>query len=76
LPVLAYAGPETAPPITEAGVVLVSPEKTELGEALLRIVSDAALRESLAVRSRRAYQEHFGWDAIAGRFVEVLSKRD
>jgi glycosyltransferase involved in cell wall biosynthesis len=76
LPVLAYAGPETAPPITEAGVVLVSPEKTELGEALLRIVSDAALRKSLAVRSRRAYQEHFGWDAIAGRFMEVLSKRD
>ncbi len=76
LPVLAYAGAETSPPITDAGVVLVSAEKNELGEALLRIVSDTALRESLAVRSRRTYQEHFGWDAIGGRFVEVLSKRD
>jgi glycosyltransferase involved in cell wall biosynthesis len=77
LPVIAYAGPETAPPITEAGVVLVPREKkAELGEALLRVASDAELRASLAERSRRAYQKHFAWDAIAGRFVDVLSKRD
>jgi glycosyltransferase involved in cell wall biosynthesis len=75
LPVIAYAGPETVPPITEAGIVLVSrEEKAELGEALLRVASDADLRASLAERSRRAYQEHFAWNAIAGRFVNVLNK--
>jgi glycosyltransferase involved in cell wall biosynthesis len=76
LPLIAYAGAETAPPITEAGVVLVSQEKkTELGEALLRVLSDPVLRASLAERSSRAYREHFAWEAIAGRYIDVLSKR-
>src|SRR6202165_1235855 len=41
LPVVAYAGSETAPPVTEAGVVLVDRENAvELGEALVRILAD------------------------------------
>ena len=76
LPVIAYAGAETAPPITEAGVLLVSREKeAELAEALLRVLSDADLRASLSERSSRAYREHFAWEAIAGRYVDVLSKQ-
>jgi glycosyltransferase involved in cell wall biosynthesis len=76
LPLIAYAGVETAPPITEAGVVLVSQEnKTELGEALLRVLSDADLRASLAERSSRAYRGHFAWEAIARCYIDALSKR-
>jgi glycosyltransferase involved in cell wall biosynthesis len=76
LPLIAYAGAETAPPITEAGVVLVSPEKkTEIGEALLRVLSDPDLRASLAERSSRAYRAHFAWEAIAGRYIDILSKQ-
>jgi glycosyltransferase involved in cell wall biosynthesis len=76
LPVIAFAGTETAPPVTDAGVVLVSPENTcARGEALLRVLSDQNLRASLAERSRKAQREHFGWGAIADRYVEALNKR-
>ena len=55
LPVIAYSGNETAPPITDAGIVLVSPgDNANLGEALLRVLSDPDFRESLAARSRQA----------------------
>jgi len=77
LPVIAYSGVETAPPITEAGVVLVSRgNNTELGEALLRILTDAAFRKSLAEQSRQAQQRYFNWDAIAERYIAALSERE
>jgi glycosyltransferase involved in cell wall biosynthesis len=77
LPVIAYSGNETAPPITDAGVVLVSPgNNANLGEALLRVLSDADFRESLAARSRQAQREHFSWAAIAKRYAELLSREE
>jgi hypothetical protein len=76
LPVIAYSGTETAPPITEAGVLLVSPgHNAQFGEALLRVMSDAPLRESLAERSRKGQRDHFSWEAIARRYVEALSQQ-
>jgi glycosyltransferase involved in cell wall biosynthesis len=76
LPMIAYSGNETASPITDAGVVLVSPgNSANLGEALLRVLSDAGFRESLAARSRQAQREHFSWDAIAKRYAEALSRQ-
>jgi len=76
LPVIAYSGIETAPPITDAGVVLVSQGKSAgFGEALLRILTDAAYRDSLAEQSRKAQRNHFSWEAIAERYVQVLSQQ-
>jgi glycosyltransferase involved in cell wall biosynthesis len=76
LPVVAYAGKETAAPVTDAGVLLVSREREgELGEQLLRVLSDANLRRELAERSRKAQREHFSWSAIADRYVEALNKK-
>jgi glycosyltransferase involved in cell wall biosynthesis len=73
LPVIAYAGPETAAPITEAGVVLVSADKKEeLGEALVRVLSDSGCRASLAAQSRRAHEQYFSWKAIATRYAESI----
>ncbi len=73
LPVIAYGGPETAAPITEAGVVLVSrEEKDGLGEALVRVLSDREYRTSLAERSRWAYEEYFSWKTIAARYAEAI----
>ena len=73
LPVVAYSGPETGFPMSEAGVVLVSPEKlAELGEALARVLSDREYRASLAERSCRAYGQYFSWKAIAARYAEAL----
>jgi glycosyltransferase involved in cell wall biosynthesis len=77
LPVIAYGGAETAAPITEAGVVLVSAEKKEeLAEALVRVLSDREYRASLAARSRHAYEQYFSWKVIATRYVEVLRRKN
>ena len=74
LPVIAYPGSETAPPITDAGLILVSPERpNDLNAALVRILSDASYRMELASRSRAAYQAHFAWPTIAARFATILA---
>jgi glycosyltransferase involved in cell wall biosynthesis len=76
LPIIAYGGSETAAPIADAGVVLVSPNQPDdLNAALTRALSDAAYRTDLAARSRAAYQTHFAWPAIATRFSAYLNTR-
>ncbi|MGC2284489.1 MAG: glycosyltransferase [Candidatus Acidiferrum sp.] len=73
LPVVAFEGPETASPITEAGVVFADRKRQRgLGEALLKVLSDEDYRASLAERSRRAQETYFSWKAIAGRYAETL----
>jgi len=78
LPVIAYSGSETAPPVTEAGVVLIpfdldeSSRRQQLNAALLRVLSDASCRASLAERSRLAAAHHFSWDSIASRLAALL----
>ena len=75
LPVIAFSGSETAPPITEAGVVLVRPgAPEELNTALLHVLTDLPFRAELARRSRLAYESHFAWPAIASRFAAVLKR--
>jgi glycosyltransferase involved in cell wall biosynthesis len=73
LPVIAYAGSETAPPITDAGVVLVSPNnQDELNAALLRVLSDSAYSSDLAAKSRAAFVQHFSWPSIAALYASFL----
>jgi glycosyltransferase involved in cell wall biosynthesis len=75
LPVVAFEGPETAPPITEAGLALYSPQrKGDLGDVLVRVLEDEHYRTGLAQRSWLAQAQHFSWRAIAARYVEVLRK--
>jgi hypothetical protein len=77
LPVVALEGPETASPITEAGVVFADPKRQRgLGEALLKVLSDPEYRAVLAERSRRAQDKHFSWKAIAARYAEALRSVD
>jgi glycosyltransferase involved in cell wall biosynthesis len=73
LPVIAQEGSETAPPITDAGVVLV-PETApnEFGPALLRVLNDQAYRASLAARSRDAQTLYFSWSVIAAQYAQAL----
>jgi len=69
-------GSETTAPITDAGIVLVAPNKPdELNAALVRVLSDAAYRAYLASRSRATYQTHFAWPAIAARLSALLNTR-
>jgi hypothetical protein len=76
LPLIAFSSSETAPPITDAGVILVEPDKPEeLNSALVEVLSDASHRTELASRSRSAYLEHFAWPVIASRFATLLRSR-
>jgi glycosyltransferase involved in cell wall biosynthesis len=74
LPVVAFQGPETGPPITEAGVLL-SPEGDSIALAnnLVRVLSDDVLRNDLRKRSLEAREKYFSWDVIARKFLQVLN---
>jgi glycosyltransferase involved in cell wall biosynthesis len=75
LPVIAFEGPETAPPITEAGVAFYSPQrKGDLGEVLLRVLQDEHYRALLSQKSWVAQQQYFSWTAIAKKYAEFLNK--
>ncbi len=75
LPVIAFEGPETAAPITEAGLALFSPQqKGDLGDVLLRVLRDEHYRASLAQRSWLAQRQYFSWRAIAARYAEFLRR--
>src|SRR5271154_757432 len=77
LPIVALDGPETASPITEAGVVFADPKRQRgLGEALLKVLSAPEYRALLAERSRRAQENYFSWKAIAARYAEALHSAD
>jgi hypothetical protein len=74
LPVVAYAGRETAPPVTEAGVMLESEgDRNALAEALARVLTDDALRAELRLRSLAAREKYFSWDRIAQSYLQVLN---
>jgi hypothetical protein len=76
LPVIAYSGSETAPPITDAGVVLVAADQPrQLHASLVRVLSDIGYRSDLAARSRAIFQTHFAWPSIASRFANVLKQQ-
>jgi len=76
LPVIAFEGPETAPPITEAGLAFFSPQKKgDLGNVLLRVLEDEPYRTSLAQRSLLAQRQYFSWRVIAARYAEFLKKQ-
>ncbi len=73
LPVVAFEGPETAAPITEAGLALFSPlRKGDLGDVLVRVLEDEHYRASLAQRSWLAQRQYFSWQAIAARYAEFM----
>jgi glycosyltransferase involved in cell wall biosynthesis len=75
LPVVAFEGPETAAPITEAGLALFSPQrKGDLGDVLLRVLEDEHYRASLAQRSLLAHLQYFSWQAIAARYAEFMRR--
>ena len=82
LPVIALQGRETASPITDAGVLLLSegPDEatlhSQLGEAIVRVLSQNDLRAQLAQRSRAAQEKYFSWSAIAERYASFLLDPD
>src|ERR1700686_4694980 len=77
LPVIAFEGPETAAPITEAGLALFSPQrKGDLGDVLVPVLGGEHYRASLAQRSWVAQRQYFPWHAIAAGYAELMRKED
>jgi len=75
LPIVCYSGPETAWPITEAGLLAVPlGDREAIAGALDTVLSDDSYRSSLAERSRLAQEKYFSWTAIAERFASALRK--
>lgn len=75
LPVIAFEGPETAAPITEAGLAIFSPKrKGDLGDVLLRVLQDEHYRASLAQRSLLAQRQYFSWHVIAAQYAEFMRR--
>ncbi len=75
LPVIAFEGPETAPPITEAGLALYSPQREhDLSDVLVRVLEDEHYRLSLAQRSCLAQAQYFSWRSIAARYAEFMRR--
>jgi glycosyltransferase involved in cell wall biosynthesis len=74
LPVIAEEGSEVAPPITDAGVVLVPEESVPegFGAALVRVLTDQSYRVSLAQRSRDTQSRYFSWSVIARQYAQAL----
>jgi glycosyltransferase involved in cell wall biosynthesis len=74
LPIVAFDGPETGPPVTEAGVVL-APEghRDGLAANLMCVLSDDVLRAHLRQSSLEAREKYFSWDVIARKFLQVLN---
>ena len=59
--------------MTEAGMIAVpAGDREALAAALARVLSDGALRASLAARSRRAQELYFSWPAIASSYVAAF----
>jgi len=76
LPVIAFAGSETAAPITEAGIAFYSPAREgELGEVVARVLGDEDYRATLARQSWLAQRQYFSWRAIAKRYAEFLNMK-
>jgi len=75
LPVVAFEGPETGIPVTEAGVLLVRDgDHDALGDALARVLQDDTLRANLSSRSFSARDKYFSWDVVAANFLQVLDR--
>jgi glycosyltransferase involved in cell wall biosynthesis len=75
LPIVCYAGLETAWPITEAGILAVPlGDREALACALETVLSDGPFRRNLAERSRQAQEKYFSWAVIVERFAAVLAK--
>ena len=75
VPMIAHVGAETSWPLTEAGILLVSPlQPQELQDGLVRVLSDAELRASMSRANLGILREHFSWPAIAARFAVLLRR--
>jgi glycosyltransferase involved in cell wall biosynthesis len=72
-PIVAERGPETATPITEAGIELVPLEDdATAAAAVVRILEDQAWSAELSSRNHEAHDRWFSWESIGARMIDWL----
>jgi glycosyltransferase involved in cell wall biosynthesis len=72
-PIVAERGPETAIPITEAGLELVPlGNDTAAAAAIVRIVEDQTWSAELSSRNHEAHDRWFSWESIGTRIIGRL----
>jgi glycosyltransferase involved in cell wall biosynthesis len=77
IPVLGYAGQMEDTPLMDAGIVAVPAHDLDaLSRELIRILSDARLRDELRERNVAMQRKYFSWDAISKAYVRALSDGD
>jgi glycosyltransferase involved in cell wall biosynthesis len=74
VPVVAFSNRETAPPVTEAGVLLAPEGDCQaLSDALLRVLTDDTLRVELRQKNLRARELYFSWNAIVRAYRHAIT---
>jgi glycosyltransferase involved in cell wall biosynthesis len=75
VPILAYAGAASGPPLEDAGIEFVEYRDVQaLARALDVILSDQQCWQEMHVKNLLAHDKHFSWDAIAGKLIDALGR--
>jgi glycosyltransferase involved in cell wall biosynthesis len=75
LPLIAFRGPEQAPQLTDANMLLVEPTAQAVAEAVERLARDPGLSARLAAAIRETHETEFSWGRIAERVERVCADR-
>jgi glycosyltransferase involved in cell wall biosynthesis len=77
LPVVGYGQPGSDPAIDSAGVRLAPWRNSEiLSDGLAQVLTDEKLWQDMHEKNRRAQVQYFSWDAVADRYVRLLTQKD
>ena len=74
VPIVAFGEHGRVTELDAAGIEFAPRGSLEaFADATVRVLTDGALWQTLHERNRRALAECFSWDAIAGRYVQLLA---
>ncbi|MFZ0036764.1 MAG: glycosyltransferase [Candidatus Acidiferrales bacterium] len=77
VPIIAFGQRGRYTELDEAGIEFAQWGALDtLGDAAVRVLTDAALWQDLHERNRRAHAKYFSWDAVAARYTAMLQSFD
>jgi glycosyltransferase involved in cell wall biosynthesis len=77
LPVVGYGQPGSDPAIDAAGVRLAPWRNSEaLSDELVQVLTDENQWQELHKRNVRSREQYFSWDAVADRYVKLLTANE
>ncbi len=72
-PIVATPSSLTGSPLEDRRHALIAEEAPAIGKAVLELLSDAELRQSLSISARGLVEQRYSWEAIATRFEAVYA---